>query len=989
VQFRVLGALEVHRDGEEVPLTSVRQRTVLAALLTEANAVVPLDTLAEALWGSQPPSDPRNAIQTYVARLRATLGDGLRLLTRPPGYALEVEPDELDALRFDALLRTAQEVRAAEPERARALLDEALALWRGPAYAGFADGVARAEALRLTARRLTALEERAAVRLALGEAADVVGELEALVASHPLRERFVELLVRALAQLDRTADALRVHREHRQRLVDETGLEPSAALLALEGQVLRGEVGSAPPGSGPPAAPTRPPGSTAGPTPRPRHALPSAPSLLLGRDRELAEVRSALARHRLVTLTGVGGVGKTRLALEVATSAAREGDVEVAWVELAPVASPAAVDHVVAGALGIDLTGGGPPREQLLAALADRRSLLVVDNAEHLLDTVAALVDPLLRRASSVRVLATSRERLAVDGEVVLPVRPLATPGPGDRRTTPAVELFLARARAAAAGDLTDQLETVAAICRELEGLPLAIELAAARTGTIPCEELLLALRDDVTAVGRRRSRSGRHRDLWAVVDWSYRLLDDEDRRLFERLSVFAGAFAVDEAHQVCVVGGTTRTGTATRLAGLADRSLLVGPEPGTGRYRLLRPLRAYARQRLADRGEASDVVERHTQVVLAAAERAAGPPLTDTGRWWLEGAMDDLRAIQRRALTTGDLALLGRLLAASYWFDYWRSGAEVAGWAEEALTLPGAADTPAAPVLLACAATAAWVRGELRTAGQLADRAVAHEVADDRTRTLALAVQADVTFFRGELAPAAQRFRSSAQLARASGDPDSEVNGLTGAALALAYGGHTEEALAAADDAHRRASSAGPAVRAFARFVQGECRAERDPETALGMLEDAVVLARDCGAWFVEGVALVTAASLRGRGPDPASALPAYGALLQRWRRSGSWPQQWTTLRNLAELLVRLGDLEPAVRILAAAAAVPSAAPASYGVEADRSQAALTTARARLGEARFARAWSDGGATPGGEIVALALATIEARGRPRAHRPR
>jgi predicted ATPase/DNA-binding SARP family transcriptional activator len=972
VQFRVLGALEVHDRAEVVPLRSTRQRTLLAALLAEANAVVPLDTLADALWGAQPPSDPRNAIQTYVARLRASLGDGLQLVTRPPGYALEVGPEDLDALRFDALLRDAQDVRADDPRRARALLDEALSLWRGPAYAGFADGVARAEALRLTERRLTALEERAAVRLVLGEAADVVGELEALVASSPLRERFVELLVRGLAQLDRTVDALRVHREHRQRLVEETGLEPSAALLALEGQVLRGELGSS-------RIPPAPPSGPASPS---RTSLPTAPSELLGRDRELAEIPATLARHRLVTLTGVGGVGKTRLALDVAAAADRQGRGDVAWVELAPVATPGAVDHVVAGVLGIDLTGGGSARERLLTALADRRVLLVLDNAEHLLDTVAALVDPLLRRAPSLRVLATSRERLAVDGEVVFPVGPLPLPEAGDPRPTAAVELFLARARAAAAGDLTGQLDTVAAICRELDGLPLAIELAAARTGTIPSEELLLALRDDVTAAGQRRSRTGRHRDLWAVVDWSYRLLDEEDRRLFERLSVFAGAFGVDEAHQVCGTEGATRGTTATRLAGLAERSLLVGPEPGTGRYRSLRPLRAHARQRLADRGETGEFADRHAEVVLAAAERAAGPPLTDAGRRWLESAMDDLRAVHRRALTAGDLALLGRLLAALFWFDYWRPGAEVAGWAEEALTLPDATTAPVAPLLFACAATAAWVRGDLPAAAGLASRATAYDRADDRARTLALAVQADVTFFEGELEAAARSFRTSARLARAGGDPDSEANGLAGAALALAYRGRTEEAIAAADEAYRRAVPAGPAVRAFARYVQGECRAEGDPDVAVELLEHAVALARASDAWFVEGVALVTAASLRGRGRDPASALPAYGALVQRWRRSGSWPQQWTTLRNLAELLVRLGDVEPAVHILAAASAEAAAASASYGTEADRSQQALATARAHLGETAFKRAWSRGETTPGNEIVDLALATIDARDR-------
>lgn len=339
MQFRVLGSLEVHRGQRPVVIGSSSQRTILAALLAEAGKVVPVDALADALWGEQQPADPRNAIQTYVARLRETLGRDAPIITRSPGYVLDVEPHQVDALRFEQLLTEAQR-RRAQPATVRDLLDEALGLWHGPAYAEFADGVARAEALRLPERRLVALEERAAARLSLGEAADLVGELDALVAQHPLRERFVALHMRALTTVDRRAEALAAFRAYRERLADETGLEPSAAIRDLEGEILRGEAAEPAPARSMSAAEDRL---------RVVAAVPSTPTSLVGRAAEIADVRALLGRERLVTLTGPGGVGKTRVAAEVARAIGHD-DGEVVWIELAPVGDPAAVDHLVAAA---------------------------------------------------------------------------------------------------------------------------------------------------------------------------------------------------------------------------------------------------------------------------------------------------------------------------------------------------------------------------------------------------------------------------------------------------------------------------------------------------------------------------------------------------------------------------------------------------------------------------------------------------------------
>ena len=975
-ELRVLGPLEIRRAGEVVPLRSARQRALLARLLLDAGRVVPLDAIVDALWGDEPPADPRNAVQTYVARLREVLTESVGLITREPGYLLDVGSDEVDVLRFEELLDQAGQLTE-QPAASRGRLDEALNLWRGPAYAEFADGFAHPEALRLAERRLVALEQRAACRLELGEAAEVAGELEALAGEHPWRERFVELHMRALSSLGRDREALAVYRAYRELLAEEAGLDPSDTLVELEGTILRGEL-------------VRPARATA-----PRRQEPSLPATgvplavtsLVGREREIAHTQRLLDESRLVTLIGPGGVGKTRIAAEAAEAADAAG-AEVAWVELAPVADPTAVVHVVAAAAGVDLAGAQPRPEALLAAVAGRSLLMVLDNCEHLVDTVAPLADEMQRKCPGVRVLATSRERLAVTGERVLPVAPLGI-DERDGETPAAVRLFLDRAAAVTGLDTLGPTELVGEICRELDGLPLAIELAAARAGVLPLDELLAALRGDSSAaVGRQRSQPERHRDLWAVVDWSYRLLDAPEQRLFERLSVFAGTFGIDEAHLVCAPHGQSHRDTAAQLAGVAERSLLAGPLPepvqAPGRYRLLRPVRAFARQRLADRGEEQGgVADRHAVVMVAAAEEAAGPPLSDGGRRWIEAALDDLRAARRRLHLTGDVGLVGRLVAALYWFDFWRPGSEVMGWAEGALAITGLDEQSTAPQVYAAAATAAWSVGDLDRAEQLAAHgATLGAGPDDPARTHVYAALADVAFFAGRLDDAETAFREAARLAQQGDDIDSEVNALAGVALARAYGGRVDEAVTMAEMAVREAAGAGPAVRAFSWYVKGECLAEAEPEAAVTIVEEAAVLASDCGAWFVEGVARLTAASVRGRIDEPADVVAAYADLLRHWQRSGNWTQQWTTLRNLVELLVRLEVDDAAVAIAAAADSQETAAP-SFGTESARLDRALTAARGRLGRERFEAARDRGHRLHGHEIVDLALDAIEAIAEP------
>lgn len=975
MEFRVLGPLEVRRADATVPLGSRRLRALLAALLVEAGRVVSVDALAAALWGDDPPAAPRNAIQTYVARLREALGDDAPLVTRSPGYLLEVAPDQLDALRFEQLLAEAREHRE-QPQVVRDRLRTALELWRGPAYAEFADHVARTEALRLDELRLAAVEELAAARLALGEAADLVAQLEAEVADHPLRERLVELHMEALAATDRTAEALAAYRGYRHHLAEETGLEPSPSISELEGRILRGELAATPHAGR----------TTTGPAVRPTTTTPPpvAPTSRIGREQEIADTRAALEHHRVVTLTGPGGVGKSRLAAEVAAQVAAEAVMEAAWVELGPVTDPLAIEHVVAVAAGIDLGGGAPPRPALLRALSGRQLLLVLDNTEHLLDTVAPLVEEIQRTAQQVRVLATGRERLAVVGERVLPVEPLATSTDDDGDDpSDAARLFLERASEAnGRGAFTPHLPLVTELCQELDGLPLAIELAAARTAALSLEDLLTALRDGrATAAGHRRGQTGRHRDLWAVVDWSWRLLAEDEQWLFARLGVFAGSFGVDEAHEVAAPEGWDRSRTLEQLAALSERSLLARPsghpDEEPARYRLLGPLRAFARQRLADRGELEALTDRHARVLIERAEHAAGPPLSEAGRRWLEASLDDLREVRRHATAHAEAELLGRLIAALYRFDYWRPGSELHGWAEDALGFAGSDLLPTAPQLHAAAATAAWRRGELDRARHVASLGTQLGTgSDDPARTVAFEALGDAVNFAGELDEARDAYREQERLARLAGDPDSEALAVSSAALVLAYDGRPDEATDEAGRALQLAGGAGPATQAFARYAYGECLAEHDPDRAIELVAEAADLAHDANAWFVTGVAQLTLASLRARHHEPRSTLPLFSELLDHWHRSGSWTQLWTTLRNLVELLVRLHADEDAAAIAGAIEAQPSAN-AAFGAESDRLADALAGARHRLGDARFAAAYERGATLTAADVVDVARARI------------
>jgi predicted ATPase/DNA-binding SARP family transcriptional activator len=672
LEFRILGPVQAIRDGRELGLGGPRRRALLALLLVAEGQVIPAERLADELWSGYPPPTAAGTLRAHVSRLRTLLSPDAMLLARGGGYALTAEPGLLDAARFERLAGAGREaLEGGEAAAAASRFREALGLWRGRALADVADveSLAR-EAVRLEELRLLATEGRIEADLALGLEAQITGELEGLVGEYPVRERLWRLLVLALYRAGRQADALAAYRRAREMLAEELGIEPGAELRALERAVLRQEV---------PAPP-----------PLPWHNLPARLTSFVGRERELAAVGELVGGARLVTLTGAGGAGKTRLALECAAGAGDRFRDGVWLAGLASVVDAGLVPSVVMQALGVRQSGDVAAVEALVWRLRSAELLLVLDNCEHLLGACADLAVTLLGSCPGLRVLATSREPLGVPGEAVYPVPPLPVPaesaGPQALAAAAAVRLFLARGASARPGAEAAAVEVVAGICRELDGLPLAIELAAARMSVLSAEEIAARLADKFRFLARRRPVADpRHQALKAAIDWSYDLLSERERRVFGELSVFAGGFTLAAMAAVCC--GGDQAAALDLVDQLAAKSLLVADSAASGtRYWLLETIRQYAADRLADAGQAERARRRHDETFLRLAEEERELAV-------LAREQDNFRAALDFTLGCGSPAgpRLARALG-GFWLGR-GFFSEARGWLERAVAAAAAAD--------------------------------------------------------------------------------------------------------------------------------------------------------------------------------------------------------------------------------------------------------------------------------------------------------
>ncbi|GIH02749.1 hypothetical protein Rhe02_08160 [Rhizocola hellebori] len=683
MEFLLLGPVDFTSAGSPVALGRPQERCLLAILAVELGRVVPVGQLVELLWERDPPKRARSVVQTHISRLRTILRTagaerhGVRLLTKGQGYVLEAPADSVDVHRFRRMVNQARE--AGDPATVARILEAALALWRGPALSDVATQRVREQICAgLDEMRMTATEDRIEAELALGRHREVTTELTVLAAARPLRERSVGLLMVALYRSGQQAQALQRFRDARRTLIDELGLEPGPELSRLEQAILTHDplLGTGTTAGARTAAPDLGDDGRDRSVSRPVPAAPawrgprSHLTSIVGRDRQLAEVVRLLADHRLVTVVGPGGVGKTTLALHAAESIVDGPPVIVA--ALAPARDRDDVILALADVLGVGGSTMNEVWEAVEQSVQGWAGLLVLDNCEHLAAECAALVRRLMSASPKLVVLATSRQPLGLPEETVWRLEPLSTaPAAQGDPVPPAVALFLRRAANAMPGLVTDERElaAVARICRRVDGLPLALELAAGRLRTLTVEQLAEQLEQGFDVLGAATPHDRPGDTLTATIEWSYRLLSPQERCLLARLAVFRGGFGVEAATAAGGAAPLTADDMPRMLASLADRSLVQAyPSADGQRFRLLEVVREFAAARLAESGERHDTAGRHLDYWLAQARDIHQRPHVDEqfAAWLrLAGDLDNLRAAADDGYATGrsldavELALL------------------------------------------------------------------------------------------------------------------------------------------------------------------------------------------------------------------------------------------------------------------------------------------------------------------------------------------
>lgn len=969
--------MTVERSGAAVPLGGPKVRVLLAVLAAQHGRVLSIDRLCDAIWGDDHPGSPVTTLQSHLSRLRRTIEPEATVVARPPGYVLVASEHAIDADRFET--RAALAEAKDDPAAAAGALAEALSLWRGAAYGEYeSHELIVGEALRLEELRLAVTERWIEARLTIADDIAVVGDLERLVSDEPLRERFWCQLMLALHRSGRQAEALRRVHELHTLMSDDFGLEVSAAVRDLEARIRADD-------------PTllHSPAATQSTPSTPRSlAVFEEPNTLVGRDDDLEQIATLVVDTRLVSLVGPGGVGKTRLARRIAGTAGSFAAGSVT-VELAALGDPDVVPDAVATALDVQRRQHRTLEDTLVEVLRDRHQLVVLDNCEHVIEAVCKLLDRLWRQCPTLHFLTTSRQPLGLPGEVVFTVKPLGVAsaeivGAALVEASPAMQLFLDRAVVARPGfePTSQNIPALAELCRRLDGLPLALELAAARLRSLGPEAIVERLdqRFRLLDAGPHRGNQ-RHRTLGDLVGWSYELLTKAEQTVFERLSMFAGGFELRAAEALC----SDEDGTLEVILALVDKSMIQVADPDEPRYQLLETLREFGHARLEAVGGAARLSDEHLRWFLAMAEQAAiGLTGPDESGWSrrIDRDFDNLRAAHAHAVRIGDVDSALRLVASLREFAFRRIRYELTTWAATSIDMPGAIDHPRYPMVKAVVAYGHFVRGDLE--GALSDgheAVLAAERLGVTTGGLAERALGNALFYLGRTDDALHWMAEMVASAREGGSPARLAHALYMSSVAETSVGRSVPGAAMAGEAQAAANASGsPTAKAQAMYALGLALEGTDSAESLELLRASADSAAAAGNRWIESFARTEVWWLEARMGDPLAGLAGSATVIESWYRGGDWANQWLSLRHVFGILHQLDDHRAAAILHGAL----TAAGAAYALpfepaDAERLDALVLALRTQLGPKPFAAAVREGAAMPDAALVAFVLRRIAA----------
>jgi predicted ATPase/DNA-binding SARP family transcriptional activator len=886
--LRLLGPLELVVGGRRIDLGGPKQRALLAYLVLRADEPVSIPTLVEAVWGVDAPEGAVRSLRTYVSNLRGLLGPAVELKGEQGTYRLELRM-ETDIERFRRAVSRANEV--ADPHDRSEILETALGLWQGPFLTDVDRPWVQEESSILDWERQRAAMDWAEATIADGHPSRAIPIIERLVADAPLDEQLCGVLIRALYGSGRQAHALAAYRRLRTDLAQELGVDPGPELQKLEEQILLHEV------------------ATSGR--EPRWLLPAPASDLVGRSVEMEDLLARTAQVRLLTLTGPGGIGKTRLAMEMGRRLFETDDQPVFFADLSAVLDASAIDAVLASSVGVQPHPDAGPLASLVEYLQSRRAVLIVDNCEHVAATVARSLAALVRGCPQLSLVATSRSPLYIDGELEWRTPPLALPervgtSIDELRRWAAVELLLQRAPSGF--QVTDaNAADVVELCRSLDGLPLALELAASRLGSMTPAEIVAALRSHLEISRATSADESRHATLDATIGWSYELLAKQDRELLRRLGVMSGRFLLADVLAICVPDTELPETVRNQLSTLVDQSLVMAETSGARtRYRLLETIRRFSITHLGD--DEPELRARHARHFAELAESQAARLLTDEegdAIVELSSAHDNLRGAIGWAMETGDMDSAARIVASMPDGAYWRSRNELSDWAQWVWENTGPGDLLWRAVCGA-AARGAWVDGRFDDALRFCSEAAVSEGTIISQCGYPEDVIADIALYRGDAQTALDHYSAVADWAKETGH-------LTRESWATYYMAVTSAVLGRTTDAAARAlslatESGNPTMLAFSLYASGLALKHSTPDEAIAMLEEAERMADSVRNDWVGGIARMELASAMTAHGDLHEGLRGFARVIDHWHRVGDDTQLRHTWRYLVRTLTDAG---------------------------------------------------------------------------------